>query len=177
MTKETRYIPTRLFISISLGQILVGSLIAGFVASYFYHPANAPGRQLLSKLSNFPTSTSFRAKLVQTYLDLNNQRMAQNEINFQHSLSAREGNALGASTEFTNLEDKITAKATNDANLEEHWLKIADEYPNYRDAWVQLLFLAKNRGDFQKTTFYLERIRELDPNFLSTLPQSFKVNF
>lgn len=158
MANRTRRVATRLFISVSLAQVLVGGLIAGFITSYFYIPVRTQGEQLLSTLSKFPTSASTRAKLAQTYLDLNNLRMAQNEINFQ-------GDTLGASTEFTNLEDKITTKVTNDKNLEEYWLKIANEYPNYRDAWVQLLCLAKNRGDLISTKRYEDKILSLDPNF------------
>ncbi len=170
MVKRTLHLPTKLFISLTLGQLLVILLITSFVSSILFWPTKSLPQQQLTELSQYPASITLRIKLIQTYLRLNNYQMAQNELNQTNTLLKHSGNTLGASSETTALGSEISAGLSQKKRLETQWLEIANNYPLYRDAWVQLLYLAFNKGDLKSANIYLDKIKALDANFGDLFP-------
>ena len=45
------------------------------------------------------------------------------------------------------------------------WEQVIEKYPTYRDAYFEAAVLSYRLGDVQKEKQYIERLRQIDPNF------------
>lgn len=81
-----------------------------------------------------------------------------------HSLLAvtEEKNVLGTQTSI----NEITERANNSQKQILYWESVISNYPNYRDAYVQMAILTFNAGDLQKANIYVQKAMELDPNYV-----------
>lgn len=130
--------------------------------------------QILHKLSALPNSAQLHLQLAQAYLNSHRSQAWQPELQMvQESLRKKyfSPQVLGTSSDITSQILQIQSQSLKKQKNYEHWEKVVAQYPTYRDAWVQLYYLAYNGGDEQKAAQFKEKIKQLDPNFwLPTLP-------
>ncbi len=124
--------------------------------------------QLLLKTSQKPEDAKAHLTLAQAYIILNQKGLAATEL----ALGKQETNVLGQSTaEIDQLESQLVHQPHLYAAKKKYWEKVVVEKPYVRDAWVQLLFLGFNQRDITSAQGYLNKIKELDPNYIENLPQ------
>lgn len=105
------------------------------------------------------------------YLLLNEYTQAEKELAIGTSFYGGNSATLGTDSEMATLEHVIQTRSVYQSNLIAHWSEATTRYPAYRDGWVQLVYLAKKSGDMASAKLYLEKVRDLDPNYVVDLSE------
>ena len=83
--------------------------------------------------------------------------------------------ADAVSAQVLGVADEIIEKSKSQPQQyfkrREYWLSKTTALPQFRDGWVQLAYLAFNEENFDEASFYLQKIKDLDPNFIELLPE------
>lgn len=80
-------------------------------------------------------------------------------------LAVSEKSLVADATNETSLE--ILGALSNNPQLQEvaYWHKVNQLFPNYRDGWIQLLYLDQLTQNAETKRNYLSQIQRLDPNY------------
>lgn len=162
--KET---PTPLF---PLSTLLTFCLLCTFIYSlYAVGHVDSPLSSLLAQTSEEPRDARFHLELAKQYMKLGNRPQAAHELILAKQLTAGEAsNVLG---ETTHVERELIAGPERLQKEQAFWQDVVNTYPNYRDGWVQLYVIATNLQQKQQANQIVEKIRQLDPNYVVTIPQ------
>lgn len=80
---------------------------------------------------------------------------------------------LGANS-GKSLQQDLLSQPQKISNKIQYWEEVTNQYPLYRDAWVQLLYIAHLEKNGEEVTKYSELIRNIDPTYLSQLPEKIR---
>ncbi len=136
-----------------------------------------PLSQLLSDLSKQPFTLLPHIRLAHLYLTTGNARSAYQEWNTAQYVSNRPVepiDVLGETLEYAQVKKQLEENPEDIKRVISYWQKTALAYPNYRDSWVQLAFLAFNNGEINEVKNYLNKIKALDSNYNNSLPPELK---
>lgn len=97
---------------------------------------------------------------------------AREELNLAE-ISENNSGVLGLTSEYTEVKDTLEDKTASEKH--EFWQKVATDHPEYRDAYVQLLYFEYNTGNIEEAKQYLQKIATLDPNFADTINSQLKL--
>ncbi len=131
----------------------------------------------LRQLSQHPISPKNHLQLAHLYLNSGDKQSAKQELVLALETISKQNNqlqVLGETTDTRALLDEIENIPIQEQKNRYFWEQIVMKYPNYRDGWIQLLYLSYNAGDLNKLKYYLAKINTLDPNFSNELPEELK---
>lgn len=155
-------------------------LVLGFIVSYGLSILLAlpPPQSLnltLTKLARNPYDVSEHGHLALLYAESTNQKLARYELQLTNSLQASfvtpVGNVLGETTKLAQARELLEIQPLKRRQDFAYWQKIVIDHPEYRDGWVQLSYIAFNEGNIKEVKLYLNKIRDLDPNYILSLPK------
>lgn len=120
----------------------------------------------LSKLQKYPDESISHINLTRLYTLTNKPFLAQTEIQLASTSNTNnQTQVLGETSDITQLRSLLLEKPLRQQKIKVYWEKVTSEHPFYRDAWVQLLYVAQNDQDKVEIEKYKETIRHLDPNY------------
>lgn len=131
-----------------------------------YTSPTSPLTTALLLAKQIPWKSTVHQKLAQLYITMGDFPTARREIDLAQTRDISD--VLGTTSDISQIKDTLEGKAL--AQKQEFWNKVVKDHPNYRDAWVQLLYLSYNAGNLPDAKKYFEKIATLDPNFISSLP-------
>lgn len=118
-----------------------------------------------------PSSTQAHTKLAQMYWQAGRKNAAQQEIRLAQDIlySQSRGNILGISVPEQDLTIEFQAETDRLLQSYAYWQSVAEERPDYRDAYVQLAYIAyllRRDSDVRK---YVHKLLTVDPTNTATL--------
>lgn len=118
----------------------------------------------------FPKDVSFHLLLVQEYLKRGNMSAVERELNIAQTLSTyyplpTTNSVLGLTLSPAKIWTKIKNEPQRIKSEIIFWEKIIADKPEYRDAYLQLALLHYQIYETNKAKEYLQKAKELDPNF------------
>lgn len=125
-------------------------------------------KEALTRAQISPFDIKNHYDLAQLYYNEGKVQKALDELYFAETVTgynvSNSKDVLAETDEIVFLRNKILEEPKIIAQKLEYWQKIIQQYPNYRDAWVQLYYLNKeiNPADAKKS---LQKIEELDPSY------------
>ena len=164
----------------SLYIIVLKTVVLGAVAAFLALNLFA---QLPAKLTKIrqaklavmlsPNDISNHLLLVQEYLGQGNMDSVERELTLADSLNTKHlklntNKVLGETLSPLKILEEIKAEPQKIKNEISFWEKVVASKPDYRDAYLQLSILHYQIYETQKAKAYLEKAREIDPNFEST---------
>ncbi len=176
MSKEKILIQDNKLSSVAgfIWQICLIGLLLTMIIGLFSPPQNNTVLNVkLRQVSQFPFSVSQHLSLAELYYSTGNAMLAQAEIQQAQYLLSFAPSFLQISTDSKLLKNKFASLEKTPQKQQElfgYWQGIAADFPQYRDAWVQLAYLAYNAGDLAKCRFYLNKMQAVDPWFMTKLP-------
>ena len=159
-------------IAFRLTRVLLLPLVVLFVVSFSINSESAtPLTIALTRLKQAPWKPEAHLQLTQVYVTMGSVIAARREMNL---IDAQKTNSavLGLASDYSNVVYKLAGKAI--LQKRDFWQKTAKDHPEYRDAWVQLLYVAYASGNLSETKEYLKKISALDPNFVNELPKTLR---
>ncbi len=151
--------------------LLIVILLISVLLSLFHNETSVIS-EALKRAQITPFDKKSHYDLAQLYYNEGKTQRALNELDIAETLTGsnfpNSKDVLAESNEIVFLRSKILEEPKKIAQKLEYWQKIIQQYPNYRDAWVQLYYLNKevNSADAEK---HLKKIEELDPNYVQNL--------
>ena len=150
-----------LFLSLLFFIINVGDGLLAVPMSRTSATWDKPGGLSLQKIYNQPPELLYH-QLSQQFLSAND---------FQNALLINSFGAsqVPASSLLDSQKNEIIYKMNEPYFIEEEiikWESLAAKYPGYRDAWAQLAYLNLKLGRIEETRRYVEKIREINPNWV-----------
>ena len=133
-----------------------------------------PLSQVLERLKKYPLDVTAHKNLLQLYISYKQLALAKQEFQLlQEPLNSLFGDfqVLGVDSQTQQALQILTDTPRIHSEQKSYWESVTRNYPTYKDAWIQLLFLAYNSGDKVAAKNYLDKIKTLDPNFINQLPQ------
>lgn len=132
----------------------------------------------LTKLARNPYDLPEHVHLALLYAGSTSHDLARYELqiaeHLQTSFVTPVDNVLEETTQLFQTRDLLETQPLKRKQIFEYWQKIAIDHPLYRDGWVQLMYLAYNEGNIKEAKLYLNKIRDLDPNYIEMLPEVVK---
>ena len=148
---------TRFFSASLLGtttkMVLLGSIGALFSLNSFAWSQQAVDRFPLEVLKA-PWSPTSHEQLAQQYRQEGKTQQAVAELRLAY--------VLGASTNTDQITQWESERAQKEAALA-YWQTVAERHPDYRDAFIMLVSLSYELGQFDQAKAYLSRAEVLDP--------------
>lgn len=156
--------------------LVFGLLLVAFVGSWIYTSSLSPVTSALSRLANSPAVARNHFELGLIYSQTQQLDLAKQELEIGQNLAQKQltTEVLGTTANFTELKTQLESRPEENKRQQEFWQRITADFPAFRDAWVQLLYLSYNEGDLIKAKEYLEKVKALDPNYVNELPTQFK---
>lgn len=165
-------------IRLSLPLVSLVLVIGIWTVSFFYKSPSLILSDTFRALAAHPHSPSLHIELAKELQAGNQITLMKKEIDLSanektpHLLSSaiEEKNVLGTQTSII----EMTEKSINSQKQILYWESVASDYPNFRDAYVQLATLSFNAGEQEKANHYIQKVLELDPNY--SFPQALITN-
>ncbi len=149
---------------VPLERLTFFSLIVGLFAINLYAQANLPStlRETITTVLRTPNSAQNHEALAEAYRRSGLVEAGKRELLIAQSLGKDQKgvDVLGIATQMKRWEEE-PQRVEADYRF---WQRVADEKPNYRDAYVTLVRLAYARGEFTQAKDYLARAHGLDPD-------------
>lgn len=137
------------------------------MVSIFLPFPKTPLSPILSELKSTPFIEKTHLDLARSYRKIGNFARVNQELDLARIQD--NNSVLGEMTDTSVFEDAwFDPKKLQ--TQQAFWQTIAQTYPLYRDAYVQLLYIAYNSGDKTQIQTYLTKITSLDPNYSANLP-------
>ena len=167
----SRSFPATLYI-IVLKAVVLGA-VAAFLAFNLF--ARLPAEftkirqaKLAAMLS--PNDFSNHLLLVQEYLGQGNMPAVERELLLAEELKTKHktlntNSVLGASLSPIDILKKIKNEPQKIKNEISFWEKVVFDKPNYRDGYLQLTLLHYQIYEIDQAKEYLQKAKEIDPNF------------
>ena len=158
--------------SFPLAEIFLVPLTCLLVISFALHTLpTSPLTAAFTQVKQNPWKLEAHLRLANVYITMGDFLTARQEMHLAQTLKDQT-RVLGITSDFTNIKDKLEGKEA--IKRREFWQSVVKEHPNYRDGWVQLLYLAYNSGYLLEAKSYLEKISALDPIFIDQLTKTLR---
>jgi Tfp pilus assembly protein PilF len=144
--------------------LISGGILVSLLLFYSFFLPKDQFRQVKEKIFKNPQSLEARLELAEIYLENNQFKEAEKELGFLteaiEELNDEQKVKLNKLWEIKRAKDpeEIRSEADN-------WQKIIDQYPEYRDGYLQLAILHLKLGEKEKASQALEKAAELAPNY------------
>ena len=147
------------FWQFSLARILIFACLFayGWSAVAFQKPLS-PLTVALNRIKQQPANLVYRLDLVKIYLEAGLTSLAEQE----YAYIGKQASGLGIS-DLEYLSQQLYVQPVKQQQQYMFWQKIASQYPDYADAWLQLLFLAEQQKDNSTIREAYLKLKELDP--------------
>lgn len=114
-----------------------------------------------------PFAITAHHELAKLYMQTQTLVAAQKELQLadESLLVMHTPQVLGLASDINALQQQLREKPQQLQKEQDYWLGLTQAYPNYRDAWVQLWYLASSANNNEAADFYKQQALQLDPNF------------
>lgn len=150
-------------------QTLILSFLGLFIISFFTDTGGFnPLQKALKNTRDTPFSDQARLNLAQAYFDLRQLNLAQKETDIAKFL-----NFDRSPPGFEQLENDLVKLPLQEAEADNFWQSVVMKYPDYKEGWIMLMYLAKNQNNPDKLNRFRQKLENLNPNYLKNLPPGF----